>query len=74
VEEALEEVQPSPDIVLVEAGALAVAPLTPAVARSCDGVVLVVEVDRTRVPDLVGVVEHAELMGTRILGAAVHHA
>ena len=74
MEEALEEVQPSPDIVLVEAGALAVAPLTPAVARSCDGVVLVVEVDRTRVPDLIGVVEHAELMGTRILGAAVHHA
>jgi capsular polysaccharide biosynthesis protein len=74
VEEVLEEVRPSPDIVLVEAGALAVTPLTPAVARSCDGVVLVVEVDRTRVPDLVGVVEHAELMGTRILGAAVHHA
>jgi Mrp family chromosome partitioning ATPase len=68
---ALARLKRSVDFVVVDAAPLASEPLTPGLAASCNGAVLVVQLGVTRIAAVSGAIYQVELMQGKVLGAVV---
>jgi capsular polysaccharide biosynthesis protein len=68
---ALAKLRRSADFVVVDAAPIASEPLTPALAASCNGAVLVVQLGVTRIAAVSTAISQLELMHGKVLGAVV---
>ena len=60
------------DLILIDAPSTNDGPLGPALAKKCDGVILVVEAERTRSPVVTAAQRAIEINGGRILGVVLN--